>query len=468
MIRVALGLEMRNLMRSPLRMIVLLLVLGTGSFVLWQGQKDLRRWHASIDAGLAAQEESLAEARGYFANGEKGPADRAWVDLRQPRWQDSYAATRISRTPAPLASIAFASAESGAVTVLLNRFADPLLAEGNRIENPALAVTGGLDLVAVLALLLPLLVLALGVEIGGYERSAGVLPLVRMQSGRGRRWIWSRCIAVGTLAAATGLILTGAAIVVSGAGMSDAIPLALLVLAYVSVWTALLGTVAVVARNPSHGAVFLGATWIVLCVLIPSVGAERSAALAADDFALDLTVGARDAGAATAALSEEERFDALFTRFPGLRDQVPEPRSRGLRGAADGLRIIHLEERMASREARGEAHRRLVSLTSFASPTVAFSHALESLSGRGPAAARTFREEVAGAAATRMERYIAATWRGEELQSADFEALVASTPPSVNPPAPSWGLNLATLFAWVLALLGSAFLLAGRTASRGS
>ena len=462
MIRTALGLELRTLLRSPLRLLVLLLVLGAGVFVVIQGERDVDRWQASIEAGRSKQEESLAEARGYFAAGEKGPADRSWVDLSQPHWQDAFAATRLARTPAPLAGIAFASAESGAVAVRVNRFADPLLAAGDRIENPALAAAGGLDLVTVLALLLPLLILALGVEVGGYERSTGVLPLVRVQSGRDRSWIWARCIAVGVIAAVVGLLLSAIVVYTAGADAGSALVLGALVLGYVAVWTAMLGAVALVSRNPSHGAVALGAAWIVLCVLVPSIGVERSAALAADDFALDLTVEARDAGAEVFEMEEDALYAAVFERFPALEAHAPQQRARGRRAAIEGMRTIALEERLEQRDGRGVAYGKLVSRMSLATPTVAFTHALEQLAGRGPEAAREFRGAVAEAAAARMERAIAKTWQGQPLSAEDFEELVASTPTQVASPTPAWGGELAILGVWVLLLLGGGTVLARR------
>ncbi len=462
MIRIALGLELRNLLRSPLRLLVLALILGAGAFVVVQGQQDVDRWREAIASGQVAQEESLSEARGYFEAGEKGPADRSWIDLSQPRWQDYYAATRIARTPAPLAGIAFASAESGAVTVRINKWTDPLLAEGNRIENPALAVTGGLDLVAVLALLLPLLILSLGIEIGGYERATGVMPLVRMQSGHDRSWIWARCIAVGAITAAAGLLLVLFAAIWAVADLGSVMSLALMVLAYVGFWTALLGAVAILARNPSQSAVALGTGWILLCVLVPSLGTERSAALAADDFALDLTVQARDAGAATSDLSEDELYQAVFARFPGLENQAPEPRSSGVRAASDGMRVVSLEDRIRNREERGKAHRDLVSVMSLASPTLAFSQALENLAGRGPAAAQVFRTAVADAIAERIERTIAAAWSGEAMDLDDFEDLVSASPTRVQPPATSWFAGLLTLVVWAVALVGGATFFARR------
>ena len=284
-----------------------------------QGRAGRRAsWQEAIETGRQAEEKALTEARGYFEAGETGPADRSWVNLTQPRWQDSYAATRVAREAAPLAGIAFASAEAGAVTMRLSRSADPLLASANKIENPALAAAGGLDLVAVFALLLPLLILAMGLEIGGYERATGVLPLLVVQSGRARAWLWARSLAVGVIAAVAGLLLCIAATLWMGAGLPSALPLAALVLAYVAVWTTLLGGVAQLARNASHGAVTLGAMWILLCVLIPSISAERSAALAADDFAVDLTVEARDAGADVATLEDAELYRRLLARYPAL------------------------------------------------------------------------------------------------------------------------------------------------------
>jgi hypothetical protein len=446
-IRAAIGLELRTLLRSPLRMLVLVLVLGSGCFVIVLGQRDVGRWHEVIEAGRVAEEASLSEARDYFDAGAIGPADRTWVNLTRPHWQDYYAATRLAREPAPLAGIAFASPEAGAVTMRL---------------NPALAAAGGLDLVAVLALLVPLLILALGLEVGGYERATGVLPLVRVQSGRDRAWIWARCLAVGLIAATAGLVLTVGAVVVAGAGLVDALPFALLVLAYVAVWTALLGTVALVARDPAHGAVVLGAAWIVLCVLIPSIAVERSASLAADDFALDLTVEARDAGAAVTALDDDELYAGVHARFPALRDQTPGRREGARRVAREGMGIVGLEQRMTHRAEHDGAHTDLVARTSLASPAVAFMHALERLAGRGPEAAHAFRQAVVAAAADRMERYIAATWSRERLDGADFERLVASTLDGVAPPPSMWWRELLILGVWTVALVAVSTVLTRR------
>jgi len=448
----ALGLELRALVRSPSRLVALLLTLGTGIFVIVQGQRDVERWQEAIEAARAKQEESRDEALALLGSGQVGPEGRPWVDLTKPLWQDWYAATRLVREPAPLAGIAFASLETDAVAVRISRFADPLLAQGAEIENPELEAAGGLDLVTVLALLLPLMILAMGVEVGGHERASGILPLIRVQSGRDRRWLCARCIAVGSLGGTTGLVLVAAACIGGAADLGTSTVFAALVLAYVALWTALLAAVALVARHPSQAAIALGTVWIALCVLVPAMGVERAAALAADDFALDLTLEARDAGDTFAELDDEAVFASLLRRFPGLKEHLPEERPDVSFVEREGLALVALEERMDRREDLGEAQVDLVERMSIASPAVAFTHALEAMAGRGPRAAQEHRRAVVAAVADRVERHVAGTWSSASLGAEDFEELLASTPERVESRASSPGRELAILVAWTLAL----------------
>ncbi len=466
MIAAALGLELRILARSPWRVLVLLLVLGTGFFATFQGQLDVRRWEDSVEAGFAAQNETVAETRELFAAGEKGPEERPWVDLSDPVWQDWYAATRLCRTPAPLAGIAFAAAEVGTVAIRINRWTDPTLPQGARIENPELAAAGGLDLVTVLALLLPLMILALGVELGGYERATGILPMIRVQSGRDRTWLTARCIAVGVIGAAVGLSLVAGACALGSMNAGSGLAFATLVVAYVAVWTALLGAVALRVQNPSQGAVAMGAAWILLCVLVPAIGVERSAALAADDFAIDLTVEARDAGQAYADWEDEAVLARMQERFSDLQGQVPEDRSEAADVARSALWIVGLEELLANRRERSGRQSRLVGMMSLASPAVAFTHALEGLAGRGPEAARSFQQSVVEATSARISRYVQSTWSSQTLDSQDFEELLTITPATVGSLVrPAWKEG-GLLGAWALLFVALAGILSRRRRAR--
>ncbi|MEM6290592.1 MAG: hypothetical protein AAGA54_04975 [Myxococcota bacterium] len=465
MIKAALRLQVRTVLRSPARLLGVVFVLAVGLFVVWQGGQDVARWNEAIAQGRRAEAETIEEARALLKAGEAGPAQRPWVDLHRAAWQDRYAAVRLAKRPAPLAGIAFASADATPAVQRIDRRADPMIAAGSRIENPALVVTGGLDLVTVLSLLLPLCVVALGVDVGGYERASGVLSLVRVQSGDDLRWIRARCIAVGVLVAGLGLLLVVSATVVLGGAAEDALRFSALVLAYVAVWTALMSLVATVARHPSHGAIALGVAWMALCVLVPAVAAERSASLVAEDFALDLTVERRNARGRAAELDADAVWSVVTARFPSLAAEATSPDPSVADDARDVVRLVDLEARLGAREQRGGAQRQLVERASISTPTVAFASALERLAGRGPVASLAFRRAVIEAAAARAEETLARRLRDVPLGLSDFDALVASSPTHVEPPAPGITFELAILLGWTLALLGAGAWL-GRRPSR--
>ena len=84
----------------------------------------------------------------------------------------------------------------------------------------------------------------------GYERATGILPLVRVQSGRERSWLCTRSIAVGSIGSMAGLFLAGVACFPVPEDLGSSLPLSVLVIAYATLWTALLMAVALVVRNP--------------------------------------------------------------------------------------------------------------------------------------------------------------------------------------------------------------------------
>lgn len=454
MIATALGLELRALLRSRGRLLALLAFLGLGVLALWSGRAHVERWEGAIQEARAEEAESLSEARGWLEAGASGPEDRPWVDLSQPRWQDSYAATRMMRAPSDLAGIAFAAAEDGPLAMRVYRGSDPLLAAGSRVENPELAHAGGLDLVSVLTLLLPLLVLALGLEVGGYERATGLQRLVQVQSGRDRSWIVARAIAVGLIGTAAALALCVLAAV--WGGTAGALTLVALTLVYGAVWTAALAAVAVRAQHPAQGAVSLGVLWILVCVIAPAIGVERSAALAADDFGVELSVEARDASYALSGVEASEARDRLLERFPEFADSPyalaeEPPRSAG-RAVGDGLRLLELEARAQTRVERDAAQTTLLDRLAWGSPALALTRALEGLGGRGAEAAAGFRDAVQGATTERVRLLLEHTFRLERVGAEEFETLVSAVPGEFRWQGGLPGRELGVLLSWALGL----------------
>ena len=150
----------------------------------------------------------------------------------------------------------------------------------------------------------------------------------------------------------------------------------------------------------------------------------------------------------------------VYERFPDLRAVEPDPRNAGVRYARDGVRFAGLEERMRGRHALARSQSDLVSMMACASPTLALTHALEGLAGRGPAAAQAFRESAVAAIGDRTERVIRADWGPDSLGAEHFESLIEASPGAVALPPFGVQRELLILGGWLLGLL---FLAASRT-----
>lgn len=453
MIRIAFGLEIRTIIRSPARIGLLALFCAAGLTAIVVGRAETEVWQEAIEAGQQRESETIAEARGYLSSGETGPADQPWIDLQKPLWVDRLAGTRLARLPSPLAGIAHASQEEGVVVAQVHRTADPLVEQGSRIRNPALVALGGLDLIMVLTLLLPALIIALGADIGGFERANGVLTLIRTQSGHDTKWLIARAAAVGCVGTAAGAVLALGAALVGGAGALSTVWFLALVTAYGAVWTTIVALVATRSQHPSHGAVALGTAWIVLCVIIPAIGRDRAAAAAADDFGVDLSLAARDRSYEIYDQGADTLTETVAARFPGpFAEEDGEARPPvSDRHLFDGQRVIEMEQRMGVRNERERQQSAIVSRMSALSPSVSFAHALECMAGRDAGSAAHFRGAVVAAVAERVEWILDAS-RRTPLSADDYEELIEALPADMNPKrvVPWW--EFLILAAWGLAI----------------
>ena len=277
---------------AHLQFVAMVAYVFIGLMAIAMGASHVATWQASVVTAEQAQQESIDEARGYFALGKSGPDDRSWVDLSESRWQNEYAGTRVIRRPGVLAGIAAGSVDPAPVAVQLGSRTDPLSVTGYRIENPEI-VSRSVDLVFVLTMLTPLLVGVLGLGLGSREREAGIDRLVTVQAGAVRGWLVARGVAITVLVGAAVAGLCVAAALVGGAGWIEGVALLTLGLAYTGLWGGLLLVVAAHARTVRVAAFEFGAIWTVLCVLLPAAAAEVGVGRIGADFAIEQTLDAR-------------------------------------------------------------------------------------------------------------------------------------------------------------------------------
>ena len=461
MLRMALAFELRSLLRNRVGAVALFAYILTGLFAVTMGARHVGAWEAAIETAQQAQDDSVAEATGYFERDEAGPEDRPWVDLSQSRWQNDYAATRVVRTPGPLAGIAAGSVDPAPVAFQLRSRADPLAVAGHRIENPEVA-SGAVDLIFVLTMLTPLLLGVLGLDIGGREREERIDRLVTVQAGAVRGWLVARMVAVIALASAAVGVLCVAAALVGGAGVAQTAVLLAFGVAYTFLWGGLLLVVAADAPTVRVGAFAFGALWTVICVLLPATVAELGVGRSQTDFAVSETLDARAQQWSAYEEDEDVRIRELYTRFPEL-EQLPGAADETLdsslrRHTYKGSQLDRLHRGHAARLLQEQVAQSFAERASWLSPPIALTLALERVAGVGPEAASAYRSHVVDAFTERLRWIVVQAWTLQPLDRDSFDALVDKPPaPFVWQPkgllAPSAVLLVWLLLGWLCAMV---------------
>lgn len=454
MIALALRHELRLLRRSPSRILVLAVFLAVSSYAVLAAARWGTTWRETVDSAVQATERDGAKLRGWLAAGEKGPADRPWVDVTRPSFMESYAGTRVGRAPLPLAGICGGVGDDMPVAVRVQTWTDPLGVAGVQIENPEFDRSTGLDLGFVIVILVPLLVGALAFGIGARERESGVARTVAVQAGGAARWALSRAIAATAITLAAVAIVSGLAFAILRPDARTALELVGVVGLYTALWGGLHTLISVACRRQRDAAIGYGLTWGLLCILLPAAASEWALAAVADDYAVDLSLDQRRAQYETYGRDVDSLAEELYEHFPELR-QLPAAvairmPSSARRQLYAGLNLIALERRHAQRLEREATGRDKARHARWLSPALAARLALERLAGSDAQAAARFRSQLVEAVRGRVRWTLLRTWERERVTVEDFDELSALAPRVVETQRSSLAAHLQILLAWTL------------------
>jgi ABC-2 type transport system permease protein len=299
------------------------------------------------------------------------------------------------------------------------------------LENPANLLAGRFDLAFVIAVLYPLLVIALAYNVLSAEREGGTLRLIRAQP------VPPGAVLLGKALARAG-VLTGAAVLLVGVGAAAArVPLsapgaptglalvALLVVAYGLLWFALALLVNAGRRGSAANALWLLGAWLVAVVLAPSLLAAGVAAWAPAPSQVELVQARREASREATARAAQA-LAAFMQDHPELApaDRPVDANDAQLRNLAvqdDIARTVRpLERRHAEQLARQQA---AVDRWRFASPALAVHGTLAALAGTDAARFRTFERAADGYVTTLRDHFAAKVLAGAKLTASDVGAI---------------------------------------------
>lgn len=292
--------------------------------------------------------------------------------------------------------------------------------------NPAALAAGAFDAAFVVAVLLPLLAVALLAPLAAQEREARRDGLLAALVASPRRFWLRRIAARGVLVLAPVLLPIAVALVALGASPAFALGALGGSLLYGLGWIALFAALALRGRDSSDAvAARLLALWAVAILVLPTLGGLALDRSAPPVPGSSIALAQRQAVNAAWDLPKRDTFDAFFEAHPEWRD-TPEVTGRfhwkwyfAFHHVAD----LGVEPLLAEAAAAREARHRARTLLGFALPTVALQTLFDGMSDQGIeggearfAAAREFHDRL------RVAMY-PPLFNEQPLTAADLDAL---------------------------------------------
>ncbi len=379
-------LELRLLARERAAWVMLVLFAAALAYGLWNGSALARR-HREIATALTQDAEQFqTQLRNHLAQQAVDPkaiAGRGTTAVLPP-------------APLPLLASGQSDLSPGHESVVLWKLAAPADSR-SELENPSHLMAGRFDLAFVLVWLYPLFLLALVYDLMAGDREAGTLRLALAQGVTPCRWMARRALARALPMLTLATLATLAAGFFGGAGDTAArLVLALaVVLAYGLFWIALAVAVNAVARSAAGAATGLGAAWVLLVLVVPTLLNVTVETLYPTPSRPELVAAGRKASG-----EAEKRGGELLNSF--YRDH-PEMAPAGQQAdfAAQHL-TVQTEVGRAVEPVRQKFDAQLarqqtaVGQWRFLSPAIAAHEALTDLAGTGYWRHRAFREQVDG------------------------------------------------------------------------
>jgi len=406
-----LRLELRLLARERAAHVLLALFAASLAYGLWNGSRLAQR-QRDVTAPLAqAAEQFQAQVRDALSRQAVDPkavAGRGALALLPP-------------APLPLLAAGQSDLSPGHETVVLWRLAAAADAR-SELENPSHLLAGRFDLAFVLVWLYPLFLLALVYDLMAGDRESGTLRLALAQGVAPWRWMACRALARALPVFALALLGTLAA-GFAGDGNGVASPLAFalaVVLGYGLFWVSLAVAVNAVARSAAGAATALGAVWVLLVLVLPTLLNVAVETLYPTPSRPELVAAGRKASS-----EAEKRGGELVQSF--YRDH-PEFAPPGQQADFAGQHLtVQNEVSRAVEPVRQKFDAQLarqqaaVSRWRFLSPAIAAQEALTDLAGTGYWRHRAFREQVTAFKQTVADFYTPKIHRRETMTAADLD-----------------------------------------------
>lgn len=321
--------EVRIMLRERLLPIIFATLAIAALLATLNGHALTRQWSTVGDRFAAGAAEANAKLAGSLM-----------ADTRPPVEAGAVRASYIRPVP-PLLGLAAGRAMLDPIAVTVAP-TDQLyrLFRDYQTDNPWTLAIGRFDWAFLLAVVLPLLIIALGYDVLARDRDLGIDRQLALGGGGRGRLLVTRILARATPLALAILVLTILGFVVtrpSGAGGLRLLAVLALAAGGMSFWWGLIALVNLRPWSAVRSAAVLLGLWAVLAFVIPSLVDAAAQAIAPPPSRIALTAEAR-----TAEIAAQTNVDALVDRHLARHPELPANPGAAAR-VGDGRFAVSLE-----------------------------------------------------------------------------------------------------------------------------
>ncbi|WP_116366971.1 ABC transporter permease [Parahaliea mediterranea] len=296
------------LLKSGRNLVALLLLVALSVAAVWSGSVQVSGQQEVIERVAQAQEEDLAAVE----QAQAGPRG-------DPGYAGYYAFMLTQDPPPALAFAAMGLRDLQPYVLRVRALGLQQQLYDAEIYNPELALPGVFDWAFVLVYLTPLVIIALAHDLVTGEREAGRLRLLLSLPGGG---VWRRRVILRYLLVVIALglpLIVGACL--AAAPMTGTAAMLLTAALYCAFWFGLALLLGSLLRASTTAAAAMTGCWIVLTLILPTLGNAVIARAIPAGKGIDLTLAQREAVHAGWDIPKSETFERFFSSHPQWREK---------------------------------------------------------------------------------------------------------------------------------------------------
>ncbi|MEL7222386.1 MAG: hypothetical protein AAGJ93_13775 [Bacteroidota bacterium] len=420
--------EWKHFIRSPFKVVALLLFVLAASYGLHNGASLYHEQTAEIERIKETIEENRQEYLAYYEEGKPGPEDAPWINMAEPFWAVWFNYIYHFKTPSPALVYSMGQAEQYGFYKRVTFWASPYDADMTQeIANPERLQTGTLDFSFALLFLLPLLLLTLLYNIKSMEAEQGFLSLIEVQTAAKHTWLLSRvAFYVGLLAVLIlGLLLYGAMLTGVFSSASGAFSQTLLYsLLYLLLWSVIYYLILRGGESILSNTLKMVGAWLVVGFILPAAVLQWISMEKPANLMTDLIDAKRDKRQELFDLPDSVFRAKLVALFPEIPDSPAAQDSTKIDGAYSdsGCALVNelMKESIAPIEADNETKNSMVRNSYWLSPMTYFQNRFNAIAQTHYDDYQNYRSEIQLMIDKQIRSMVLDTWNDTEIDKQKY------------------------------------------------